>query len=667
MTFEKYNELVDLLNKANYEYHVLDNATTLTDQQYDNYLKEIYEAESYHPEWKREDSPTTKIGGVILDKFEKVTHNIPMMSLADVFNEDEIIHFDKVIKDEKINPQYVCELKIDGLSVSLKYEKGVLVSAATRGDGFIGENITNNVKTIKQVPLKLSKDIDIEVRGEIYMSKNTLKKLNEEREKNNEPLLKNCRNAAAGSIRQLDSSVAAKRNLEVWIYHLPNPEDYGIKTHHQALEFMKELGFRVNPNNKLVNNIDEVLKYIDDKGKIRPELPYDIDGVVIKLDNLKDHEKMGNTIRYPKWAVAYKFPAEEVLTVLTDIIFTVGRTGQITPNAVLEPVLVMGSTISRATLHNEDYVIAKDLKIGDTVSIRKAGDVIPEVVEAKIEKRKGNEKPFVMISECPICGTKLIKKEGQVDYYCPNINCPARSIEKFIHFSSKEAMDIDGLGDEIVEDFYNLGIIKNYPDFFKLFKHKELIMSQEGYGLKKINNILDAAENSKHNSLERLLFGLGIEGIGIKTAKIIAEKYHDIRSIYDASVEDLSSIKDIGPILANNIYNYFQKDKNRNTIEELIELGVNVEYKGKNKKFSDKVSGKKIVITGTLSIASRPFIKELLESYGAVMVESVSKKTDLVLVGTDPGSKYDKAKELGIKVLNDDEVTSLINELKEEN
>ena len=667
MTFEKYNELVDLLNKANYEYHVLDNATTLTDQQYDNYLKEIYEVESYHPEWKREDSPTTKIGGVILDKFEKVTHNIPMMSLADVFNEDEIIHFDKVIKDEKINPQYVCELKIDGLSVSLKYEKGVLVSAATRGDGFIGENITNNVKTIKQVPLKLSKDIDIEVRGEIYMSKNTLKKLNEEREKNNEPLLKNCRNAAAGSIRQLDSSVAAKRNLEVWIYHLPNPEDYGIKTHHQALEFMKELGFRVNPNNKLVNNIDEVLKYIDDKGKIRPELPYDIDGVVIKLDNLKDHEKMGNTIRYPKWAVAYKFPAEEVLTVLTDIIFTVGRTGQITPNAVLEPVLVMGSTISRATLHNEDYVIAKDLKIGDTVSIRKAGDVIPEVVEAKIEKRKGNEKPFVMISECPICGTKLIKKEGQVDYYCPNINCPARSIEKFIHFSSKEAMDIDGLGDEIVEDFYNLGIIKNYPDFFKLFKHKELIMSQEGYGLKKINNILDAAENSKHNSLERLLFGLGIEGIGIKTAKIIAEKYHDIRSIYDASVEDLSSIKDIGPILANNIYNYFQKDKNRNTIEELIELGVNVEYKGKNKKFSDKVSGKKIVITGTLSIASRPFIKELLESYGAVMVESVSKKTDLVLVGTDPGSKYDKAKELGIKVLNDDEVTSLINELKEEN
>lgn len=666
MTKEKYNELVDLLNKANYEYHVLDNATTLTDQQYDSYLKELYEAEKNHPDWKREDSPTTKIGGVILDKFEKVTHNIPMMSLADVFNEDEIIHFDKVIKDEGIDPKYVCELKIDGLSVSLKYVNGTLVSAATRGNGYIGEDITNNVKTIKQVPIKLSKNIDIEVRGEIYMSKSTLESINKERIESGEQPLKNCRNAAAGSIRQLDSSITAKRKLEVWIYHLPNPEDYGIKTHHEALEFMKDLGFRTNPNNRVVNNISEVLKYIDEKNEIRPKLPYDIDGVVIKLDNLKDHEKMGNTIRYPKWAVAYKFPAEEVLTILNDIIFTVGRTGQITPNAVLEPVIVMGSTISRATLHNEDYVIAKDLKIGDTVSIRKAGDVIPEVVEAKIEKRTGNEKPFVMISNCPICNEKLVKKEGQVDYYCPNVNCPARSIEKYIHFASKEAMDIDGLGDEIIEDFYNLGIIKGYPDFFKLFIHKDLIMSQEGYGLKKINNILDAAENSKHNSLERLLFGLGIEGIGVKTAKIIAEKYHNIRLLYDVSKEDLSQIKDIGPILANNIYNYFQNDENKKIIEELIELGVNVEYKGLNKKFNDKVSGKKIVITGTLSVASRPFIKEVLEAFGAIVVESVSKKTDLVLVGSDPGSKFEKAKELGIKVLNDDEVTDLINQLKEE-
>ena len=667
MTQDKYNELVDLLNKANYEYHVLDNATTMTDQEYDNYLKEIYDAEEMHPEWKRKDSPTTKIGGVILDKFDKVTHNIPMMSLADVFNEDEIIAFDKRIKDENItNPKYVCELKIDGLSVSLKYVKGELISAATRGDGFIGEDITHNVKTIKQVPLKLSKDIDIEVRGEIYMSKSTLAKINEEREKNGEPLLKNCRNAAAGSVRQLDSSIAAKRNLEVWIYHLPNPEDYGIKSHHESLIFMKELGFRVNPNNKLVNNVDEVLKYIEDKGNLRSELPYDIDGVVIKLDDLHQHEIMGNTIRYPKWAVAYKFPAEEVLTKLTDIIFTVGRTGQITPNAVLEPVLVMGSTISRATLHNEDYVLSKDLKIGDTVSIRKAGDVIPEVVEAKKERRNGTEKPFVMIKECPICKTPLVKKEGQVDYYCPNKNCDARSIEKFIHFASKDAMDIDGLGDEIVEDFYNLNLIRSYSDFFKLFQHKDFIMQQEGYGLKKINNLLDAAENSKHQSLERLIFGLGIEGIGIKTAKLLAQKYNDIRLLYNVSVEELSSIRDIGPILANSIYNYFQNNENRLEIEKLIELGVNVTYNGRTDKFNDKVTGKKIVITGTLSVASRPFIKEVLESYGAIVVESVSKKTDIVMVGTDPGSKYEKAKELNIKIYNDEDVTNLINELNGE-
>ena len=665
MTKERYDELVELLNKANYEYHVLDNATTMTDEEYDNYLREVYDIEEKHPEWKREDSPTTKVGGVILDKFEKVTHNIPMMSLADVFNEDEIIAFDKRIKDENIDPEYVCELKIDGLSVSLKYEKGNLVSGATRGNGVIGEDITNNVKTIKQVPLKLSEPIDIEVRGEIYMSRETLKKLNEEREKNGEPLLKNCRNAAAGSIRQLDSSIAAKRNLEIWIYHLPNPEAYGIKTHHEALKFMKDLGFRTNPNNKLVGSIDEALEYIETKNEERPDLPYDIDGVVIKLDNLKDHEKMGNTIRYPKWAVAYKFPAQEVSTKLNDIIFTVGRTGQITPNAVLEPVMVMGSTISRATLHNEDYVIAKDLRIGDTVSIRKAGDVIPEVVAPKKELRNGTEKLFQMIDKCPICGASLIKKEGQVDYYCPNNSCPARSIEKLIHFASKGAMDIDGLGDEIIEDFYNLNVVRNYVDFFMLFKHKDLIMSQEGYGLKKINNILDAAENSKHNSLERLLYGLGIEGIGIKTAKVIAENYPNIRLLYDVSVDELSSIKDIGPILANSIYSYFQNNENRNTIEKLIDIGVNVDYLGASKKFNDKVTGKKIVITGTLSVASRPFIKDVLESYGAIVVESVSKKTDLVLCGENPGSKYDKAKELKIRVLNDEEVTDLIKELNE--
>ena len=374
---DRYNELVDLLNKANYEYHVLDNPETLTDEEYDNYLREVYEMEEKDPSIIREDSPTHKIGGVILDSFKKVTHNIPMMSLADVFNEDEITEFDNRIKKEGLNPKYVCELKIDGLSVSLKYEHGVLKSAATRGDGVVGEDITHNVKTIKQVPLRLKQDIDIEVRGEIYMSRETLLKINHEREKNGEVPFKNCRNAAAGSIRQLDSSIAAKRNLEVWIYHLPDPEDYGIKTHHEALEFMASLGFRTNPNNRLVNNIDEVFKFIHEKAELRPKLPYDIDGVVIKVDNLKEHEILGNTIRYPKWAVAYKFPAEVVSTKLLDIKFTVGRTGVVTPNAILEPVMIMGSLVSKATLHNEEYCLSKDIRIGDTVKVIKAGDVIP--------------------------------------------------------------------------------------------------------------------------------------------------------------------------------------------------------------------------------------------------------------------------------------------------
>ncbi len=382
---DRYNELVELITKANYEYHVLDNAETLTDEEYDNYLRELYKIEEDHPEWIRSDSPTHKIGGVILEKFEKVTHNIPMMSLADVFNEDEIREFDARIRNAGIDPKYVCELKIDGLSVSLKYEKGLLVSGATRGDGVVGEDITHNVRTIKQVPLKLNKPIDIEVRGEIYMSKKTLERINEERKENNEPLLKNCRNAAAGSVRQLDSSVAAKRFLEVWIYHLPDPEDYGIKTHHEALEFMADLGFRTNPNNRLVNSIDEVMQFIQEKNEAREGLPYDIDGVVIKLDDLHDHEIMGNTIRYPKWACAYKFPAQVVSTKLKDIKFTVGRTGQVTPNAILEPVMVMGSLISKATLHNEEYCLVKDIRVGDTVKIIKAGDVIPRVESVILE------------------------------------------------------------------------------------------------------------------------------------------------------------------------------------------------------------------------------------------------------------------------------------------
>ena len=416
---ERIDELVTILNEANYNYHVLDNPT-ITDQEYDSLFRELQILEEKNPSLVRSDSPTHRVGGVVLDSFKKVTHKIPMMSLGDIFNEDEVRQFDARIKKEGINPTYVCELKIDGLSVSLHYEKGKLVTAATRGNGTIGEDITNNVKTIKTVPLTLKEEIDIEVRGEIYMSKETLKKLNEERKAKNQPLLQNCRNAAAGSIRQLDSKVCASRKLDCWIYHLPNPEDYGIKTHWEALEFMKKLGFKTNPNNLLVTDVEGIIDYIHYKGKERPNLSYDIDGVVVKVNNLEEQKKLGFTAHHPKWAIAYKFPAEEVLTKLKDIIFTVGRTGQITPNAVLEPVIVAGSTISRATLHNEDYVKAKGLKIGDIISIHKAGDVIPEVGEVKLDRRTGNEKDFEMITRCPMCNEPIFKKEGQVDYFCIN-------------------------------------------------------------------------------------------------------------------------------------------------------------------------------------------------------------------------------------------------------
>jgi len=653
---ERYNELVELINKANYEYHVLDNPETLTDEEYDNYLRELYDIEEKHPEYVREDSPTHKIGGIILDKFEKVTHKIPMMSLSDVFNEDEILSFDSRIKKEGINPKYVCELKIDGLSVSLKYENGILVSAATRGDGVVGEDITHNVKTIKQVPLKLKEPIDIEVRGEIYMSRKVLEQLNKEREKNNEPLLKNCRNAAAGSIRQLDSKIAAKRNLEIWIYHLPNPEDYNIKTHFEALEFMKNLGFRVNPNNELVNSVEEILDFISKKSEIRDTLPYDIDGVVIKLNDIDKQKQMGYTARYPKWACAYKFPALEVSTKLLDIKFTVGRTGQVTPNAILEPVMLMGSLISKTTLHNEDYVLSKGLKIGDTVVIKKAGDVIPEVVSCKKELRNGTEVDFKMIHKCPICEKELIKKDAI--YYCVNDECDKKNIESLIHFVSRDAMNIEGLGDNIVEDFYNMGYLKSIPDYYNLYKHKEELKQLEGFGDKSINNILENIETSKNNSLEKLLFGLGIRHVGAKTAKILAKYYNDIDSLINATYEELLNIRDIGEIIAKSIIDYFEK--NKDLIETLKQFNINMNYLGKI-NIDDNFNMKTFVLTGALSSITRNDAKEKIESLGGTVSGSVSKKTDVVIVGDSPGSKYQDALKLGIKIWTEEEFLEKLN------
>lgn len=656
---DRYNELVELITKANYEYHVLDNAETLTDEEYDNYLRELYKIESDHPDWIRSDSPTHKIGGVILDKFEKVTHNIPMMSLADVFNEDEIREFDARIRKEGINPKYVCELKIDGLSVSLKYENGILVSGATRGDGIVGEDITHNVKTIKQVPLKLNKPIDIEVRGEIYMSKKTLERLNEERKENNEPLLKNCRNAAAGSVRQLDSSVAAKRFLEVWIYHLPDPEDYGIKTHHEALEFMADLGFRTNPNNRLVNSIDEVMAFIEEKNQARESLPYDIDGVVIKLDDLHDHEIMGNTIRYPKWACAYKFPAQVVSTKLKDIKFTVGRTGQVTPNAILEPVMVMGSLISKATLHNEEYCVMKDIRVGDTVKIIKAGDVIPRVESVVMENRLSDARPFEFIHECPICNSPLIKKDAS--YYCVNEECPKKDIEALIHFASRDTMNIVGLGDAIIEDFFNMGYIKSIPDIYRLDGYVEELKLLEGFGEKSISNLLTSIEESKSMGLDRLLFAIGIRYVGKKTGKILAKRFKNIDALIEADYETLESIRDIGDVIAKSVVDYFNDEDNLHMIDELKSLGLKMDYDDNTTDEETVFTDKTFVLTGTLDSITRDDAKEKIEALGGNCAGSVSKKTSVVIAGHDAGSKYQKALDLGIEIWDEEKFLEMLN------
>ena len=660
ITKERMNYLIKILSDAAYDYYVLDNPK-ITDQEYDAYYRELETIEKLHPEWVIETSPTKKIGGEVIDEFKKVEHAIPMLSLGDVFNEDEIVDFLKRIEDSGVHSNYVCEIKIDGLSVSLKYEKGVLVRGATRGNGVVGEDITHNVKTIKSIPLKLKQPLDIEVRGEIYMSKETLEKINKERISKGEKPLQNPRNAAAGSIRQLDSKVAAKRNLDAFLYHLPNPEYFGIKTHHEALEFMKNLGFKTNPNNRIVKNIDEVMAYIHEKGEIRKDLPYDIDGVVIKVDNLKDQQTLGFTARTPRWAIAYKFPAEEVLTKLNDILFTVGRTGRITPNAILDPVQLMGSTISRATLHNEDYVLKKDLMIHDTVSIRKAGDVIPEVVEAKIERRTGKEIPFKMITNCPICNTKLIKKEGEVDYYCPNPNCPARHIESFIHFVSRPAMNIDGLGDRLMEDLYNFKFISTIPDIYRLSSKKDDLTKLEGYGKKSVTNLLNAIEISKTNSLERLLFGLGIKTVGKEKAKILAKTYKTMDNLSKATYEELVEIPDIGPIIAKNIVDYFNNDDNIKIIEELKDLGLNMEYIGEELNPNEDFLDKSFVLTGTLTKLTRDEAKVLIENRGGKTVGSVSKKTYAVIVGDSPGSKYDKAKELNIPIWTEDDFLEKIN------
>ena len=659
MIEKRINELIEIINKASYEYYTLDKPS-ITDQEYDDYYHELEELEKLHPELIKYNSPTKRVGGKIIDGFTKVAHKVPMMSLGDIFNESEIIEFDERIKKVVPNPEYVCELKIDGLSVSLIYENGKLVRAATRGDGVTGEDITHNVMTIKSVPLEIDFKEYLEVRGEIYMPKKSFLELNKERKKNNENLFANPRNAAAGSVRQLDSSIAAKRNLSTFIYHLPEPDKYSIKTHYEALEFMKKLKFIVNPNIILAHNINEVIEYINSWQIKRPELPYEIDGIVIKVNNLAEQRKLGYTARTPKWAIAYKFPAEEVLTKLKNIEFCVGRTGKITPRADLNPVHLAGSIISSVTLHNEDYIKDKDIMINDTISIHKAGDVIPEVVSVIKERRDGTQIPFKMIEFCPICGSKLVRKETEAAYYCENKLCDARKIEGLIHFVSRDAMYIDGFGERIIEDFYNMGFLKNVVDFYTLKNYKKNLMELEGFGEKSINNLLESIEKSKENSLDRLLFALGIRHVGKKTATILARKYENIDNLINTDYETLVNIPDIGEIIAESLYDYFKNQDNLRIINELKEHNVNMEFIGNKIIKNDNFLDKTFVLTGTLSDFSREEASELIIARGGKVTNSVTKKTNVVLVGENPGSKYDKAKSLNITIWNEDEFKKML-------
>lgn len=653
---DRMNEIIELLNKYAYEYYTLDKPS-VDDAEYDRLMQELIRIESSHPEWVREDSPTRKIGGEIISEFVKVTHSVPMMSLGNVFNEGEIIEFDEKISKVFADHEYVCELKIDGLAVDLEYKKGILVRAATRGNGTVGEDITHNVKTIKTIPHKLTEEVDVNIRGEVYMSKKSFDRLNAYQESVGESLFQNPRNAAAGSIRQLDSNIAAKRGLDAFLYHYPQTP---FKTHYESLEYMKKLGFVVNPNIKLCKNISEVISFIDEWTLKRDSLPYEIDGIVIKVNSISQQNELGYTAKVPKWATAYKFPPKQVMTRLTDIIFTVGRTGQITPNAVLEPVRVAGSTISRATLHNQDFCIEKDIRIGDYVYIYKAGDVIPAVDRVELSRRSEESEEFHMIEYCPMCSSKLVKKDKMVDYFCENEMCPARKIESLIHFVSRGAMNIDGLGDRIIEDFYNYGYIRKFSDIYKLDALKEELVLLEGFGNKSIDGILNSILVSKSNSLDRLLFALGINGVGAKTAKLLCKYYNSIDALMNASVEELSSIHDIGSILSLNIVEYFKNEENLAEIEELRKLGVNMTYSGQTIIEDDNFKDKRFVITGSFYGISRDEIKAFIESRGGLTSDSVSKKTNVVIVGEAAGSKKDKAEELKITMWDQEKLFEYI-------
>lgn len=661
---DRIEYLKSVIEQYNYEYYVL-NQSSVSDWEFDILMNELLDLEKRYPEYATLDSPTKRVGGVASERFQKVVHESQMLSLGNVFNADELRDFDAKIRKEVHAFTYVVELKIDGLSISLKYENGLLVRAATRGDGFVGEDITANVRTISSLPLKIPFTQPLEVRGEIYMSKKAFTELNNERLAKGEELFRNPRNAASGSVRQLDSSLVKKRKLDVFIYYLMDRKM--VSTHLDSLETLKRFGFPVNPETKHCQTIEEVIQTIETIGLVRHQLPYEIDGVVIKVNEYRTYDEIGYTSKFPKWAIAYKFPAEEMATIVHDITFQIGRTGVVTPVAELKPVLISGSMVSRATLHNEDFCLDMDIRIGDEVMVRKAGEIIPEVLRVNLEKRPKDAIPFAMITHCPTCQHELLRKIGEADYYCVNPSCEAKQIEGLIHFASRDAYNIDGLGEKIVTELFNDGFLHSIADIFRLDRHYSTLIQKEGYGEKSVQKLLEAIEKSKQNPLDKLLFALGIRHVGQKASKNLAEYYGHITHIANAKEEEIMEIKDIGKAIASSIVSYFASEKNQALLEELKILGLRLDYSSNKSQKQTMFTGKTVVLTGTLKTFSRSEAEALIEKYGGSSSGSVSKKTDYIVYGDSAGSKLEKGKSLGVSLIDEATFEQIIRQLEEEN
>lgn len=641
------------LEKYSIEYYVYDNPS-VSDQEYDRLMQELMALEEKHPEMYDANSPSQRIIGQVLEGFEKVRHDSQMLSLGNVFNYEEIEEFVTRIQGSVKDAEFVVECKYDGLAMSLIYENGSFVRAVTRGDGLVGEDVSANIKTIQSIPMHIPERRHVEVRGEVYMPKKSFEELNERQKKNNQALFANPRNAAAGSIRQLDSGVCASRKLDAYWYYFQNAQDFGILTQQEALDRMRSLNFKVNPLFKVCKNTKEIWEFIQSIQEKRNDLPYEIDGMVIKLNSLSDQRTLGSTAKVPRYATAYKFPAERVQTRLLDIVITVGRTGKITPNAVLEPVRIAGTTVSAAQLHNEDMILSKDLRINDIVVVQKAGEIIPEVVSSVKERRDGSQVPYVYPTHCPVCGSRLVRLEGEAAHYCINQDCPARVVESMIHFASRDAMDIDTLGDKKIEQLHEFGFLNSIEDIYFLHEHREELLEKRGYQKKSVDKMLETIETSKKQPLALLLYGLGIRQVGKKAAAILANYFGSMDALMKSGVDTLVSINDIGPITAQSIVEFFKDESNQKLIQTLKEQGLNMIQEKQEIKAS-RFTNKTVVLTGTLEHYTRNEAKEILENLGANVSGSVSKKTDYVIYGTAAGSKLAKAQNLGVATMSEEE------------